>query len=99
MAKEKAKKSSAFMAPVQVSKDLGEIVGNKLMPRTEVTKKLWEYIKEKGLQDKKKKKYINPDDKLGKVLGSKQTIDMFEMTKKISKHIEKPAAAAASKAK
>lgn len=85
MAKEK--KQSALMKPVQVSDTLAEIVGRGPMPRTEVTKKLWDYIKKHKLQDPKAKRFINPDDKLSKVLGARQQIDMFQMTKKISAHL------------
>ncbi len=84
-----AKKNSAFMKPVQISEELAEIVGRGPMPRTEITKKLWDYIKKHKLQDTKNKRNINPDAKLAKVLGS-QTIDMFKMTSKLSKHIKEP---------
>lgn len=84
-----AKKNSAFMKPVQVSEELADIVGKGPMPRTEIIKKLWDYIKKHKLQDTKNKRNINPDAKLGKVLGN-QTIDMFKMTSKLSKHIKEP---------
>lgn len=87
------KKNSAFMRPVQVSDVLVEVVGKGPMPRTEVTKKLWDYIKKHKLQDPNNKRMINPDQKLAKVLGSTQPIDMFKMTSKISKHLHEPAAA------
>ena len=80
------KPSSKFMQPLQVSEELAAIVGRGPMPRTEVTKKLWAYIKSKGCQDAKNKRMINPDDKLAKVLGKKQ-INMFDMTKLVSKHL------------
>lgn len=86
----KDKKNSAFMRPVHVSEALAEIVGQGPMPRTEVTKKVWEYIKKHKLQDQTNKRNINPDQKLGKVLGSNQPIDMFKMTSKIAKHIKEP---------
>lgn len=86
----KEKKNSAFMRPIQVSEALAEIVGHGPMPRTEVTKKIWEYIKKHKLQDEKNKRMINPDQKLSKVLGSPQPIDMFKMTSKVSKHIKEP---------
>lgn len=86
----KEKKPSAFMKPVQVSETLAEIVGQGPMARTEVTKKLWEYIKKHQLQDAQNKRNINPDAKLAKVLGSDQPIDMFKMTSKISKHLKEP---------
>ena len=86
MAKEK--KQSALMRPVEVSSALAEIVGAGPMPRTEVTKKLWEYIKKHKLQDPNAKRFINPDAKLAKVLGTSQKIDMFQMTKKVSGHLK-----------
>lgn len=91
MAKEKttAKKAapSKFMQPLALSDDLMAVVGKGPMPRTEVTKKLWDYIKKNKLQDTQNKRNINPDDKLAKVFGSKKTISMFEMTKLVSKHL------------
>lgn len=86
----KDKKNSAFMRPIQVSEALADIVGQGPMPRTEVTKKIWEYIKKHKLQDQNNKRMINPDNKLAKVLGSPQPIDMFKMTSKVSKHIKEP---------
>lgn len=86
MAKEK--KASAFMKPMQVSEDLAAIVGQGPMPRTEVAKKLWEYIKKHKLQDPKNKRNIIPDQKLAKVFGSSQPINMFEMTSKVSAHLK-----------
>jgi len=88
------KQPSAFMKPVQVSEALAVIVGKGPMARTEVTKKLWEYIKKHNLQDKTNKRNINPDEKLAKVLGSPQPIDMFKLTSKISKHLKEPELAA-----
>lgn len=92
MTKEKdtPKKNSAFMRPVEVSQALADIVGQGPMPRTEVTKKLWEYIKKHKLQDQTNKRHINPDAKLAKVLGGTSPIDMFKMTSKISKHLKEP---------
>ena len=84
------KKNSAFMKPVQVSETLAAIIGAGPMPRTEVTKKLWDYIKKHKLQAQDNKRNINPDDKLARVLGSPTTIDMFQMTSKISKHLKDP---------
>ncbi len=84
------KKPSAFMKPVSVSEALAEIVGPGPMPRTEVTKKVWDYIKKHKLQDTANKRNILPDAKLGKVLGGTQAIDMFKMTSKLSKHIKEP---------
>lgn len=88
-------KQSALMKPVQISETLAEVIGNGPMPRTEVTKRLWEYIKKHKLQDPKAKRMINPDDKLSKVLGTRSQIDMFQMTKKVSAHISPVGAAAA----
>jgi len=83
-----AKKNAAFMKPVQPDTALSAVVGNKPIPRTEVTKKLWAYIKRKGLQDKKKRTNINADDALKTVFGGKKTVTMFEMTKLVSKHLK-----------
>lgn len=69
------------------SKELAAIVGEGPMPRTEVTKKLWAYIKKNGLQDSKNRRNINPDEKLQKVFGSKQSINMFKMTQLVNKHL------------
>ncbi len=91
MVKEKkvkaAKKENKFMAPVNVDEVLGAVVGNEPKPRTEITKKLWDYIKANGLQDQKNKRNINADEKLAKVFGGKKVVTMFEMTKLVSKHI------------
>ncbi len=84
----KNQKNSAFMRPVTVSAALAEIVGSEAQPRTEITKKLWAYIKKHKLQDTKNKRLINPDSKLAKVFGSSEPIDMFKMTSKISKHVK-----------
>jgi chromatin remodeling complex protein RSC6 len=86
MAKEKETKSK-FMQPMQISEELTAIVGRGPMPRTEVTKKLWAYIKAHKCQDAKNKRNINPDEKLAKVFGGKKAINMFEMTKVVSKHL------------
>jgi chromatin remodeling complex protein RSC6 len=83
----KRKAPSKFMAPLAVSEELAVIVGKGPMPRTEVTKKLWAYIKRKKLQDPKNMRNINPDEPLGKVFGSKKPINMFKMTKLVSKHL------------
>ncbi len=85
-AKPARKANAAFMKPVTPSAALAEIVGSKPIPRTEVTKKLWAYIKKNGLQDKKNKRMINADDNL-KVIFKKGTVNMFEMTKLVSKHL------------
>jgi upstream activation factor subunit UAF30 len=84
----KRKPNAAFMKPVQPSAALAEVVGSKAMPRTEVTKKLWAYIKKNGLQDKKNKRQINSDDNLKAVFGGKKNVNMFEMTKLVSKHLK-----------
>ena len=83
----KRKAPSKFMAPLKVSKELAAVVGNGPMPRTEVTKKLWVYIKRKKLQDPKNRRNINPDAVLSKVFGSKKAVNMFKMTKLVSKHL------------
>ncbi len=80
------KANSKFMAPVTPSKDLAQIVGDKPIPRTEVTKKLWDYIKKNKLQDPKNKRSINADAKL-KPIFKKDQVTMFEMTKLVSKHL------------
>jgi chromatin remodeling complex protein RSC6 len=67
---------------------LGAVVGSKAIPRTEVTKKIWAYIKRNGLQDKKKRTMINADDKLKAVFGGKKQVTMFEMTKLVNKHMK-----------
>jgi chromatin remodeling complex protein RSC6 len=84
MAKEK---KSKFMQPMQLSDDLTAVVGKGPMPRTEVTKKLWAYIKSHKCQDTKNKRNINPDEKLSKVFGTKKSVNMFEMTKLVSEHL------------
>jgi chromatin remodeling complex protein RSC6 len=87
-AKKTARKpNAAFMKPVQPDELLAEIVGDKAIPRTEVTKKVWAYIKKHGLQDPKAKRNINADEKLLKIFGGKKQVNMFEMTKLISKHL------------
>jgi upstream activation factor subunit UAF30 len=80
------KANAAFMKPVTPSAALAEVVGSKPIPRTEVTKKLWAYIKKNGLQDKTNKRMIKADDNL-KVIFKKPTVNMFEMTKLVSKHL------------
>jgi len=84
----KRKPSAAFMKPVQPDAALSEIVGSKTLPRTELTKKLWAYIKKNGLQDKKNKRNIHSDDKLKAVFSGKAQVNMFEMTKLVSKHVK-----------
>ncbi len=81
------KSNSAFMKPMSISAELAAIVGKGPMPRSEVVKKLWVYIKEHNLQDPKDKRNINADESLKKVFGGKKVVNMFEMTKLISKHL------------
>jgi chromatin remodeling complex protein RSC6 len=93
MAKKTAKKktrtaNAAFMRPVTPSAALAEVVGSKPLPRTEVTKKLWAYIKQNGLQDKKNKRMINADATLKPVFGGKSAVNMFDMTKLVGKHLK-----------
>jgi upstream activation factor subunit UAF30 len=83
----KRKPNAAFMKPMNVSAALGAVIGNNAMPRTEVTKKIWAYIKKNGLQDAKNRRNINADDKLKVVFGGKKQVSMFEMTKLVSKHL------------
>ena len=85
--KKKRTPNAAFMRPVQPDEALGAVVGSNAMPRTEITKKLWAYIRKNGLQDAKEKRMINADDKLSKVFGGKKQVSMFEMTKLVSQHI------------
>lgn len=87
MTKEKKKPASKFMAPMKISDDLAAVVGRGPMPRTEVTKKLWAYIKEHKRQDPQNKRNIKPDEKLAKVFGTKKDVNMFEMVKLVSKHL------------
>jgi upstream activation factor subunit UAF30 len=75
------------MKPMNLSGDLEAVIGKGPMPRSEVVKKLWEYIKKHNLQDEKNKRNINADDKLKKVFGGKGTVSMFEMTKLVSQHL------------
>jgi len=88
MAAKKRQPNPAFMKPMQPDAALGTVVGTKAIPRTEVTKKLWAYIKRKGLQDKKKRTMINADDNLRVVFGGKKQVTMFEMTKLVNKHLK-----------
>ena len=84
----KRKPSAAFMKPMTPSDKLAAVVGAKPLPRTEVTKKLWAYIKKNGLQDKKNRRNINADAALKAVFNGKATVNMFEMTKLVSKHLK-----------
>ena len=95
MAKKKAKKAgkkrkpnAAFMKPVKPDALLAAVVGSTPMPRTMVTKKLWQYIKRKGLQDSKERRMINADAALKAVFGGRGKVNMFEMTKLVSKHMK-----------
>ena len=81
------KKNSAFMKPMTISDELAVVVGKGPMPRSEVVKKLWVYIKSHSLQDSVNKRNINADANLKKVFGGKGTVSMFEMTKLVSKHL------------
>lgn len=89
-AKKKAarKPNAAFMKPVTPSAALAEVVGAKPAPRTEITKRLWAYIKKNGLQDKKNRRQINADAALKAVFGGKSEVNMFAMTKLVSKHLK-----------
>ena len=82
------KPNAAFMAPVTPDAALAEVVGNKPIPRTEVTKRLWAYIKKNGLQDQKNKRMIKADATLKPVFGGKAQVNMFEMTKLVNKHVK-----------
>lgn len=82
-----AKSNSAFMKPMTISSDLASVVGKGPMPRSEVVKKLWVYIKKNNLQDPKNKRNIVADADLKKVFGGKAVVNMFEMTKLVSKHL------------
>jgi len=91
-ARKKAKKSgrkptAAFMKPMTPDATLAAVIGSSSMPRTEVTKKLWAYIKRNGLQDKNNKRMINADEKLRPVFGGKSQVSMFDMTKLVSNHL------------
>ena len=82
------KPNAAFMKPVTPSPALAEVIGSKPVPRTEVTKKLWAYIKKNGLQDSKNKRMIKSDATLKPVFAGKSQVNMFEMTKLVSKHLK-----------
>jgi chromatin remodeling complex protein RSC6 len=83
------KANAAFLKPVQPDEALAKVVGSKPLPRTDLTKKLWDYIKKNKLQDAKKKTQINADDALKAVFNGKKSVSMFEMTKLVSGHLEK----------
>lgn len=82
-----AKANAAFMKPMTPSPQLAAVIGSKPVPRTEVTKLLWAYIKKNNLQDKKDKRTINADAALKAVFGGKSSVSMFEMTKLVGKHL------------
>jgi upstream activation factor subunit UAF30 len=84
----KRKPNAAFMKPMNISSTLALVIGSNPMPRTEVTSKLWGYIKKNNLQDKTNRRMINADDKLRDVFGGKRQVSMFEMTKLVSKHLK-----------
>ena len=84
----KRKPNAAFMKPVQPDAVRAVVVGSKPLPRTELPKKLWDYIKQNGLQDKKVKTQINADAALAAVFGGKKSVSMFEMTKLVSGHVK-----------
>lgn len=88
-AKKAAKRTPnpAFMKAMQPSPELSNVVGNKPMPRTEVTKKLWAYIKKNDLQDSANRRMINADDNLRPIFGGKKQVSMFDMTKMVNKHL------------
>ena len=81
------KANSAFMKPLTVSPELEAVVGKGPLPRSEVVKKLWEYIRSNNLQDSKNRRNINADSKLKAVFGGKSVVNMFEMTKLVAKHL------------
>ncbi len=85
--KGKRQPSAAFMKPVQPDEKLAEIIGRDPVPRTEVTKKLWDYIRGHNLQDPDNKTFIRPDEKLKEVLDGKDRVSMFEMTKLVFNHV------------
>jgi upstream activation factor subunit UAF30 len=87
-ASKKRAPNPAFMKPMQPSDKLSAVVGNNPLPRSEITKRVWVYIKKQGLQDAKNRRMINADDKLGPVFGGKKQVSMFEMTKLVNKHLK-----------
>jgi len=78
----------AFMKPLNLSPELGTVVGSNSLPRTEIIKKIWVYIKKNGLQDSKNRRMINADEKLGKVFGGKKQVSMFELAKIVNNHVK-----------
>lgn len=85
----KRKPNAAFMAPLSVSPTLAAVIGTKPMPRTEIIKKIWDYIKKNDLQDKKNRRMINGDAKLKEVFGGKAQVSMFELAKIVNDHVQK----------
>ncbi len=83
------KSNGGFMAPLNVSPVMAEVIGNKPMPRTEIIKKIWDYIKKNNLQDSKNRRMINADDKLKAVFGGKTQVSMFELAKIVNNHVQK----------
>ena len=86
-AKKTRKPNAAFMKPLQPDDALAKVVGEKPIPRTEITKRLWVYIKKEGLQDKKNRRNINADDALRPIFNGKKQVSMFEMTKLVAQHV------------
>jgi upstream activation factor subunit UAF30 len=84
----KRKPNAAFMAALTPSATLAAVVGSKPLPRTQIIKKIWDYIKKNGLQDKKNRRMINGDEKLKAVFGGKSQVSMFELAKIVSKHVK-----------
>lgn len=87
--KPKRKPNAGFMAPLNVSSELSEVVGNKPLPRTEIIKKMWDYIKKNDLQDKKNRRMINGDEKLIAVFGGKKQVSMFDLAKIVNDQVKK----------
>jgi len=85
--KKTRKPNAAFMKPLQPDSVLAEVVGDKPIPRTEITKRLWAYIKKKGLQNKKDRRRIDADDVLSPIFNGKKQVSMFEMTKLVAQHV------------
>ena len=83
------KPNAAFMAPLTLSSTLADVIGSKPLPRTEIIRKLWDYIKKNDLQDKKNRRMINADAKLRAVFGGKSQVSMFELAKVINNHVKK----------
>jgi len=86
--KSSRKPNAAFMAPLTLSPALAEVVGKKPLPRTEIIKKIWDYIKKNDLQDKENRRMINADEKLLEVFGGKKQISMFELAKAVNSHVQ-----------